>query len=307
MFKRILIPIDGSRPSQNAARLALGFAKSIGTQAIVMHVVYRQVLHGLESDALERLPYTKYGEQLLEPWNETGKKLGVTLETRLQDGEGLGVAETIIRVATSERCNLIVMGTQGREGLERMLLGSVAERVVRLSNVPVMLVRPSVVSAASAGFGFERILVPVDGSTASGKALWVANEIAVRMNAELEFLYVIPDMPAPMVDPIGMNPLVYNSEEWAKLLEQEAREVIAEAKAATTAQNVRAQSVLASGRRTAQVITQTAQARHTSLIVMGTHGRGGFDRLLLGSVAEGVAHHADVPVLLVRAPDALKT
>jgi nucleotide-binding universal stress UspA family protein len=301
MFKRILIPIDSSKSSEQAARLALGFAKGIGASALVMHVAYRQVLLDLESDGLERTAYLRYGQRLLEPWNEIGTKHEVKLETKLVEAEGLGIAESIIRTAASEACDLIVMGTQGREGLERLLLGSVAERVVRLSDVPVMLVRQA--AGTPARTGFTRVLVPVDGSDASGKALWTANEIAVRLGAELEFVHIIPDVPLTMADPVGVGGLVYDYEGWAEALEQEGERVIANAKATATAQKVHASKLRASGRRIAEVIVQAARTGGADLIVMGTHGRGGFDRLLLGSVAEGVAHHADVPVLLVRSPD----
>jgi nucleotide-binding universal stress UspA family protein len=303
MFKRILIPIDSSKSSEQAARLALQFAKRIGASALVTHVAYRQALLNLESDGLERTAYLRYGQRLLEPWTQTGEKNGVHLETRMVEADGLGIAETIIKTATDEHCDLIAMGTQGREGFERLLLGSVAERVVRLSDVPVMLVRQVTVPSAIEN-AFSRILVPVDGSAASGKAIWTANDIAVQLGAELEFLHIIPDVSPPLADPVGMGGMVYDYDGWLEALEQEANRVIADAKRAATAPKVHASKVRASGQRVAELIVQTARTGQADLIVMGTHGRGGFDRLLLGSVAEGVAHHASVPVLLVRSPDA---
>jgi nucleotide-binding universal stress UspA family protein len=304
MFKRVLIPIDSSVYSEQAARLALSFVKRVNAEALVMHIAYRQVLHGMESEALEKMAYTNYGRELLEPWTKIGAKRGVQLETKLVEAEGLGIAEAIIRTAASEGCDLIAMGTQGREGLDRLLLGSVAERVVRLANVPVMLVRQSVTALTDAGF--KRILVPVDGSQASTKALWMADEIAVKLGAELEFLNVIPDMPPPLADPIGMGGLAYDYSGTLEAIEDEAERVVETAKAKATAPNVKASSVRADGQRIADVIVQAARLGQADLIVMGTHGRGGFDRFLLGSVAEGVAHHASVPVLLVRSPDAKK-
>ena len=302
MFKRVLIPIDSSTFSEQAARLALSFAKNLGASALVMHVAYRQALLDLESDGLERTAYLRYGERLLEPWKGIGEKRGVNLETRLVEAEGLGIAEAIIRTAASEGCDLIAMGTQGREGFQRLLLGSVAERVVRVSDLPVLLVRQSVTMPAMEA-GFKRILVPVDGGDASNKALWMADEIAVRLGAELEFLNVIPDAPPPIADPIGMGGLVYDYGGLFEALEQQSDRVIAETQAKATARRVRATKLHADGQRIAEMIVKTAQNGQADLIVMGTHGRGGFNRLLLGSVAEGVAHHASVPVLLVRSPD----
>jgi nucleotide-binding universal stress UspA family protein len=303
MFKRVLIPIDSSTYSHQAAHLALGFVERVGADALVIHVTYRQVMHGMESEALEKMVYVKYGRELLEPWTQIGKKRGVNLETKLVEAEGLGIAEAIIRTAASEHCDLIAMGTQGREGLERLLLGSVAERVVRLSSVPVLLVRQSVTTVTLEA-GFKRILVPVDGSEASGKALWMANEIAMKFGAELEFLHIIPDMPPPIADPVGMGGLVYDYNASSEVLEQEADRVISDAKVKTTAQTVHTSKLRADGQRIADVIVQATRTKQADLIVMGTHGRGGFNRMLLGSVAEGVAHHASVPVLLVRSAEA---
>jgi nucleotide-binding universal stress UspA family protein len=303
MFKRVLIPIDSSTYSHQAAHLALGFVERVGADALVIHVTYRQVMHGMESEALEKMVYVKYGRELLEPWTQIGKKRGVNLETKLVEAEGLGIAEAIIRTAASEHCDLIAMGTQGREGFERLLLGSVAERVVRLSSVPVLLVRQSVTTVTLEA-GFKRILVPVDGSEASGKALWMANEIAMKFGAELEFLHIIPDMPPPIADPVGMGGLVYDYNASSEVLEQEADRVIGDAKAKTTAQTVHTSKLRADGQRIADVIVQATRTKQADLIVMGTHGRGGFNRMLLGSVAEGVAHHASVPVLLVRSAEA---
>ena len=191
------------------------------------------------------------------------------------------------------------MGTQGREGLERLLVGSVAERVARQANQPVMLLRWT--GTVPMQSSFDSILVPVDGSDASRAALWTADELAKQLAASLHFLHVLPDIPLPMSAGLGFGTLTYQPEPWIEAVENEGKAIIKNATELSTQQSVQTTIVPATGARTAQAILKFAKAQHSSLIVIGTHGRRGVDRLLLGSVAEGVMHHADVPVLLVRA------
>jgi nucleotide-binding universal stress UspA family protein len=162
----------------------------------------------------------------------------------------------------------------------------------------VMLLRWTGVAPKQSGF--DSILVPVDGSEASRAALWTADELGKQLGASLHFLHVLPDIPLPMSDGLGFGTLTYRPEPWLEAIENEGKAIIKNAKALSTQANVETTVVPATGTRTAQAILKFAKVKNSSLIVIGTHGRRGFDRLLLGSVAEGVMHHADVPVLLVR-------
>ena len=130
---------------------------------------------------------------LLEHWEHLSHEANLEVNSHLQSGAS--VAEAIIQASEFQGANLIVMGAHGRDGIPRLLLGSVAERVLRESQLPVMLVR-----ARDQGGNktpqFKNILVAVDGSKPSQLALVQAKELAHDLGAALEILHVMPDIPA---------------------------------------------------------------------------------------------------------------
>ena len=298
MFKSILIPVDTSPYSQGAAMLGLEFAKALQAKANIVHVLHQPPMYILQSESMTEKSLREHGEQVLEPWPKRAASLGVPCETRLIEEQRLGIGGAIAHAASELGCDLIVMGTQGREGLGRVFLGSVAERVTRLAKQPVMLVRRSELHTVKPK-PFERLLVPVDGSDTSAAAIWVAHDLAKQVNACLDFLHVVPDLSFPVGDPVG----AYAAFDYAgllKSLEESGRDLLEQAMKRVEDVPAKSSMIPAAGERISGVIVNAAKERNADLIVMGTHGRGGFDRLLLGSVAEGVTHHAEVPVLLVR-------
>jgi nucleotide-binding universal stress UspA family protein len=302
MFKHILIPIDSRQLSHQAAMTGLELAKKLGAQITLVNVLQMPPVYPPQSEHETLEVVRDHAKELLEPWLKIATKHGVNLKTKIVHDDTHSIATSIIKTADDLECDLIMMGTQGREGLERLLVGSVAERVARQANQPVMLLRW--MGAAPIKSSFDSILVPVDGSEPSRAALWTADELAKQLGASLHFLHVLPDIPLPMSDGLGFGTMTYRPEPWLEAIENEGKAIIKNAKELSTQANVETTIVPATGARTAQAILKFAKAQHSSLIVIGTHGRRGVDRLLLGSVAEGVMHHADVPVLLVRSkPD----
>jgi nucleotide-binding universal stress UspA family protein len=301
MFKHILIPIDAPQLSQHAAKVGLEFAQRLQAQVTLLHVLQMPPVYPPQSEHATLETIRDHAQKLLEPWPDLAATKGVSLKTKMVQDDAHSVAASIINAANSLECDLILMGTQGREGLERLLVGSVAERVTRLANQPVMLVRSVHSDHPSTVHSFESILVPIDGSTTSQAALWTADELAKQLGASLHFLHVIPDPPLPMGDGIGLGTMNDRSEPWIEMLKHQGQAIIKNAKESTTLEIVETSTIPASGARTAKRILKFAKEHHSSLIVIGTHGRSGLDRLLLGSVAEGVMHHSDVPVILVRA------
>lgn len=149
---------------------------------------------------------------------------------------------------------------------------------------------------------FKRILVPVDGSPAASLGLEQAIELAAEQSSTLLLLHVVDE--AALVS--GMDASMYVPatfvEGFLDALRESGEQILANARARAAARGVECETTIAQtlGRRVATVIlTHTAAAR-ADLIVMGTHGRRGFARLVMGSDAEGVLHEAVVPVMLVR-------
>jgi nucleotide-binding universal stress UspA family protein len=295
MFRKILIAVDGSSCSERAGRAGLEFAKKLRAGVVVAHVLRIPSAYWGLTEPTESMK--QHARDILEPWALLGQQMQLDLHTELMKSDD--IAESIVHLANRSHCDLIIAGTHGRKGLGKMLLGSVAERISRLSRGPVLLVRGDGQVAATTGL-FERILAPVDGSQAGRPAFELADLLAAQLGAELQILHVVPPLPTPVVGPYGNDMRTFNWEVALEALEQEGEALLHNAKQQATAPRVKTALIRAQTQREADVIVEYAKNNHADLIVMGTHGRVGIERLLLGSVAEGVVHQAPVPVLLIR-------
>jgi nucleotide-binding universal stress UspA family protein len=300
MFKSILIPIDASTNSQNAAMVGLEFARKLGASVRIIHVLQQRVMYPLQVETFYDEDARAQGEEIIKPWTDHAERLGVPCETTVIESPLWNTGEAIVEAAKERACDLIVMGTHGREGLGRLMVGSVAERVSRLATQPVMLVRSAATNNTNIN-PFEKLFVPVDGSDSSAMALGVAHELCRQLNSSLEIAHVVPDLPIPLTNPVGAY-AAFDYAGLAKTLEESGHQILSNAVKNTTLSKVSSKLVLADGQHISAAILKAARAASSDLIVIGTHGRSGMDRLLLGSVAEGVIHHAEVPVLLVRSP-----
>ena len=200
-------------------------------------------------------------------------------------------AKTIVDFASSHDIDLIVMGTHGRGGMAHLLLGSVAERVLRTAACPVLTIRKPPARAA------RRVLVPTDFSETADAALDYAYTLAEKFGASLQLLHVLDD---PFVTE-GLSTEAYITE--APVVRSE---LLAAARARLARRDVPPQTpslhlerevLFGNGART---IADYAGAVGADLIVMGTHGRTGVPHLLLGSVAERLVRIAPCPGMTVR-------
>jgi nucleotide-binding universal stress UspA family protein len=145
MHKRILVPIDGSTTSLKGLREAIGMAKETGAQILLVHVVDAHTLFlapdagFVIADVIESL--RQAGKSILAKALASTTKAGVRASTALVESLTQPAADGIVRQAKKWKADLIVMGTHGRRGLQRMLMGSDAEQVVRSAAAPVLLIR----------------------------------------------------------------------------------------------------------------------------------------------------------------------
>ena len=144
-YKRILVPLDGSTTAQAGLKEALKMAASGKGAVRLLHVVddtlvFRLADTGIDPESmLDEL--RSYGRQILQKAEKTASGRAVKVETDLSESLGLSVADAIVRAARRWRADLIVIGTHGRRGMNRLLMGSDAELVLRHASVPVLLVR----------------------------------------------------------------------------------------------------------------------------------------------------------------------
>lgn len=139
MYKHILVPLDGSKASAAALKEALGLAKEQGARVCLTHV-YERIKHVVTEGVIDLTPsLRRQGEQLLAEALGRARKAGVKATTALVEAGSRRVPAAIVEQAAAEGADLIVMGTHGRKGFERLMLGSVAEGVARRTTVPVLL------------------------------------------------------------------------------------------------------------------------------------------------------------------------
>ncbi len=287
-FRTMLFAADFSEASKEAFQLASAIANENKTRIFVLHVPEPPMivgelgapvpLYGLnqpEIDALKERLRTDYTPN--HP---------VDVEYRVR--EGLPVDE-ILAVANESGADLIVMGTHGRRGLSRLLAGSVAEAVIRQAACPVLALRQS---ERPGGRSAEPVILhPTDFSERSASALWVARALARDWGARLVLLHVTPAVAVYEGAMVGDEALAACREDLdAMRLGLEGTEL-----------KYPVETQLLQG-DAAEEIDRVATDLGAHLIVMGTHGRTGLGRVLMGSVAESVIRRSPCPVLTLKGP-----
>ncbi|MFC4247998.1 universal stress protein [Natribaculum luteum] len=275
MFDHILVPTDGSGPATAALEYAAAIAAANDATVHVLHVT--------------ETPPDEEDEEIVTTARDWVTAAGAAVDEEVVQGEP---DETICEYAADRGVDGIVMGTQGRQGLERFVLGSVTESVVRNATVPVLVVRRG--SDVRREYPYETIVVPIDGSEHAVAALEHGIEIATRHDATLHLLSVV-DVRATGVDAVAD----LQADQFAEY----ARTIVDDAAAKARTAGVDDVVTTVTFGSTYREIRSHAQDHEADLLVMGTHGRHGFDRLMLGSVTERVLRTAPAPVLTVRVPE----
>lgn len=268
MFDRILVPLDGSP----LAAEVVPYIEQIPSATITLLTVNADAperwVEVTPTGEVERVVTEAGSPSSPDAIAERLRNQGRTVDVRREVGEP---AETII--AAGARADLIVMATHGRSGVERAMLGSVADRVVREGATPTMVVRGT---GAGATRPITRIVVPLDGFEAAETALPLATRLAATLGLPIHLIQVVAT-PAEMRD---AAPYILDQ---VRRLQREHFTATSDVRAGSTAESILAR--LTAG----------------DLVVMTTRGQGGVRRLLQGSVADQLVRLAPGPVLIQRA------
>ena len=281
---RILFATDGSEAAERARRYAASLADQFDASLHVVHVEERptdlsDVIDVQESDVLADLHSIDAGPS-------------VVAEPRVRERRVVhdSAAGGILAYATEHDARLIVLGTHGRRGVRRLVLGSVAEEVVRRAEQPVLTVGPAAnVRTLSGG----RLLVPVDFSAYQDDLLAHAGEWALAYDMTLTLVHAIevegvPDVYGLRSDPPGPD-----------VLTERTRAALAEPADALRDRGLDVEVEVRNGAPAAEIL-DAADALDADLLAIATHGRSGIERMLMGSVAETVLRQAPCPVLTVK-------
>ncbi len=272
MFGNVLIPLDGSELSGKVVGFLEPILQSDGSSCIALHVASDgeggvSTAHPASVDALKRLAPVRVVERRGDP------------------------ADEIVAAAREEDASLIAMSTHGRTGLSRLIRGSVAERVLRGADVPVLLVSPFARPQPD-GSPIDRILVPLDGSPTSAAVLADVARIATVYGSRVTLFHVA-------------NPGTHESIKGE--LREAAREELFREQAAQYVHQLEE----AGARATIEVVFEFGVAsrildavehRWTDLLAITTRGRSGIGRWLFGSVAEELVRRCRAPLLVKRVP-----
>ncbi|HZD60842.1 MAG TPA: universal stress protein [Anaerolineae bacterium] len=277
----ILVAIDGSDSSKNALRQTIKFAKKerCGITAVTVIPSYEGELElGLMSNIKDS--FKEPGEKLLAEASQIAKEEGADLYTILAEGN---IHEAIIDVAESRDCDLIVMGRRGLTNFERAFMGSVTARVIGYSPIDVLVMPHNSV------IKWDNMLLAVDGSKHSDIAANRAISIAQAYRGELNALSVVD----------VTDEFFVNAPHAVEQMVKEAKTISKEVETMAQAARVRASSFVREGEAHEKIIGMAEELK-ANVICMGSHGRTGLRRLLMGSVTEKVIGNAPCPVLIIK-------
>ncbi len=285
IFKKILVPVDGSHSCLHAKMLAFSIAKKFNSKVTVVNVVSHEFMHP-ELKAQYQLPhsilhkideaYLEAGKKIIRNAEEMFREAGIPVDARLVTYED--PAEYLLELVKEEKYDLVVIGNRADTQSERYSLGSVTEKVARHAECPVLIVkkRPKV----------KKLLMAVDGSKLADKAVEFAALLAKVYSANLALVHVEEDKLIRIGGPQVVDCLGTVGECILK-------------DAASKVQGVAFDKMLEYG-SPAEVIIKVAKKADVDIIVIGSRGLSSVRRYLLGSVSDDISMHARSSVLIVR-------
>jgi nucleotide-binding universal stress UspA family protein len=285
--ERILLATDGSEFSEGAIREAIGLAKRCGSKLSALMVIESNPEYaGIAPQLVEKAE--RAAREHLETVKARAKLEGVSLDIIVREGEDS--FNYIAEEATKNKSTMLIMGRRGRKGLKRLVMGSTTARVIGHSPCSVLVV------PRAAQVGFKSIVVATDGSKHSAAAASEAIGIAKRNKSKLTVVSVVPSELMTQADiDFAMNQREHLAEKEMNEAETYAKAV----KEAAKNEGVEVQAFVMSG-KPADVIIETAREKKADLIVLGSHGRTGLEKLLMGSVAERVIVLSSCAVLVAK-------
>ncbi|MBM3119764.1 MAG: universal stress protein [Chloroflexi bacterium] len=287
VYRRVLVPLDGSELAERAIPYAKTIAKTKGSELILFTVSIASV------EQLDR-PMKAYLELNVKELQSQGIKAS----TAIAYGS---VADEIVSFADKSKIDLVIISTHGYSGIKRWVLGSVARKVLYGTCAHVLLIKSKAPKAPQVEF--KKVLLPLDGSPFSETPIPSVEELLKGTEAEI-VLTVISE--PPLVPSYGDRPINPTWERhqatlWAEMQKQ-ASEYLERLEDKIEKRGVKVKSQVIPGElgKVAENIMQVAQKENVNLIAMATHGRTGANRWVYGSVANRIVEQSLQPVLLIR-------
>ena len=281
-YRKILAAVDGSGSSKNAFRQACKIVhddKSWIT-AITTLPLYQDQFDVLSMKETVSQRLEEEGEKILSDIKTIANEEDVYLRTRIEEGSPF---QTIVDIADEGGYDLIVMGRHGMKRLDKTPIGSVAARVIGHSNSDVLVV------PLNTSIGWGNLLLPTDGSKYSKAATDKAIDLAKSYGGQLNVISVVDVTEEFQTEAPGVVEKLIN----------EAKKFVNDIRSKAEEFGVNAETSVREG-EAYRVITEFSKQENVNVIVMGSHGRTGIRRLLMGSVTEKVIGYSPCPVLIVK-------
>jgi nucleotide-binding universal stress UspA family protein len=297
MYRRLLVPLDGSQLAEAVLPLAARLGKACQASVLLLHVLERGAPAAVHGD--RHLRALDEAEAYLAEVAAGLRAQGVIVETHAHEVPEGHVPRSIAAHAGEEGADLIVISTHGSGGLQHILFGSVAQQVLGQTTVPVLLTRPSA-DSVPARFEPQRILVPLDRTQFAERALEPAVDIARLLGASIHLVTVVPTVGTTRGELQAVAQVLPTSvRATLELEEEEAAEYLDDVASRLRAQGVQVTTEVRRG-ETAALLAQEAAEPDVGLVVLATHGRAGMRAAFAGSIADRLLDHTHLPILLLR-------
>ncbi len=297
MFKRILVPLDGSELGELALPYAEELAGALNSEVELVYVcepAESQYRH------MHQLYTEKIAQQVknhIEAYHARKAILAATVRPVVLDGDP---AAEIIDYAEKNDISLVVMVSHGRSGIMPWAMGSAATRVTQRIVKPILFIRASTPNLkVGKGERFNKILIPLDGSENGEAVLPYIKELTNELKSEVTLLQVVA--PGQHVHTVGGLDYILFPEEQVEKMREEAMQYLEKVGNKLTDTKATIRSEVKTGQAAKEII-KFADETKTHLVAISTHGRSGVRRWISGSVAYKVMQAGNTPVLLVRAP-----
>ncbi len=307
MYTRILAPLDGSATSEQVLPYTRALATSLSLPVTLLYAVEPEEitiprilnpsLH-MEEMVDHRI---RHARNYADPIAEGLKRAGIRVDLEFPQAEP---ATAIVEEAGKDPGTLITMSSHGRSGLARWWMGSVTDKVLHLTDNPMVVIRAVAQPQRAPENKFERIIVPVDGSDLAEEILPHVVFLASTMGLVVDLVQANPSRDeyyrSMSIGPNEVARATPTYESYIEAVDAESAAYLADLKSRLTQQGLPTVEVQLLHGPAAETISDLATATSNSLVAMTTHGRSGVGRLVLGSVAERVVRQSGDPVLLVR-------
>jgi nucleotide-binding universal stress UspA family protein len=296
MFKHIVVPLDGSTLAESALPAAACLADMLGAKVTLVHIIEEGAPASVHGEL--HLTETDQAETYLETVARRSFPEGAMVERHVHTTATRDVAESIVSHQGELLPDLIVMCTHGRHGLRRMIIGSIAEKVIASGRTPVLLIHPEPERNRRV-FGCHTLLVPVDGDPVHEQGLDIAVGLAAATKAKLHLLSVVPTRGTLHGRHATTERFMPATTRAAlDLAEENLRAYVQSQLVGIAARGVSASGDVRFG-DTGDVIVDTAERVDASMIVIGTHGTRGTRAFWAHSVGAEVQAKTTRPLLLV--------